>query len=144
MTAGTYKLSFIGTANVNAVASPGVIIKNFNYNAVSNASTADVVVSENAVQLILTFTNTNGGVKYVRLLQPGYEGTNQTFSNQFLASLVPFSTLRFKDFLSTDNNTVQTWSQRTLASSYSQAVPAGGAWEYVHLLGAFMVSPLAR
>jgi len=100
-------------------------------NKMSNTTIADVVVGTNAVQLMLTFTNTNGGVKSVQLLQPGYQGTNRTFSNQFLAFLAPFTTLRFMDFLSTNNDPVQRWSQKTLPSSYSQAVPAGGAWEYV-------------
>jgi hypothetical protein len=131
MTAGTYKLSFAGKATVNTIASPGVAIRNVVYDAMSNTSAADVVVDTRAAQLFLTFTNTNGGVRAVQLLSPGYEGTNQTFTNQFIASLAPFSTLRFKDFLSIDNNPIGTWSDRTLPSHYSQAVPAGGAWEYV-------------
>jgi hypothetical protein len=131
MTAGTYKLSFIGRADVNTVASPGVAIKNVVYDGMSNTSSADVVVDTKVGQLFLTFTNTHGGVKSVELLSPGYEGTNRTFTDQFIASLAPFSTLRFKDFLSTDNSSVGRWSDRTLPSHYSQAVPAGGAWEYV-------------
>src|SRR5262249_21295848 len=82
----------------------------------------------------LSFRNTNGGVKNVVLLQPGYEGTNKTFSDAFLRAITPFSTLRFMDYLATNNSIIQQWAERATPEDFSYARGRGGAWEDLILL----------
>lgn len=126
---GTYKLSFEGTAEVVAV-TQGATIENVRFDAAKKIGSADVVVASDTTSLMLGFKNTQGGVKNVRLLRPGAEEGN-TFSRPFLEKLAPFSTLRFMDFLSTNNNPVKLWSERTTPAHATQARPEGGALEYV-------------
>ena len=125
---GTYALSFEGRADV--AGKQAITIENLKYDPATKRSTAQVVVPKNADQLMLTFTGTNGGVKNVRLLRPGTDAQT-TFSQPFLEKLAPFSTLRFMDYLSTNNNPVQKWDERTTPAHASQAREQGGALEYV-------------
>lgn len=128
---GTYKLEFEGKAEAKG-ASGGVTVTNLKFDEKTKKSTADVVVEENATNLMLSFTGTAGGVKNVRLLRPGYElSTRETFNKPFLERLKPFKTIRLMDFTSTNNNPVKTWSERTTKEFASQARAQGGAWEYV-------------
>jgi len=129
--AGTYNFSFTGQATVNSFAC--CQIQNVSYNAATNTTTGQVVVSPTDTFLALTFTGTNNGIQNLHLLRPGYPlGTTQIFTTQFLNAIAPFSTLRFMDPLVTNASTVTSWSQRTLPTSPSQAAAGTGiAWEYV-------------
>jgi hypothetical protein len=127
---GTYNLSFTGRASVSGGAC--CQIQNLNYDEATNTTTAQVVVGPNDSQLALVFKNTRGGVQNLRLLRPGYPiGASQVFTNQLLAALAPFSTVRFMVPLVTNNSPVTSWAQRTQPNTPSQAGPAGIAWEYV-------------
>lgn len=125
---GIYALSFEGKAEVRGHFS--VKIENMAYDAAKNRSTAQVVVPTGEQQLMLSFTGTDGGVKNVRLLRPGSD-PKATFSRAFLDKLAPFSTLRFMDYLSTNNNPLAQWADRTTPAHASQACEQGGALEYV-------------
>jgi hypothetical protein len=125
----TYKLKFSGVATVGLAASPGITIGAQSYDPATNTGTADVVVGSGAYQLILTFRNTAGGVKNVTLRPPGY-ADSETFSAEFKQAVAPFGTLRFMDFLSTNNSAVKTWAERTIPASATQATTKGGAYEY--------------
>ena len=128
---GTYNLSFTGQATIRS--SAGNQIVNQAYNASTNTTTAQVVVSANGyAQLDLEFSNTNGGVKNLQLLRPGYPlGTTQVFTTQFLQALAPFGTLRLMEMLQTNNNLVTSWAGRKLPSDPTQNDSRGVAWEYV-------------
>jgi len=127
---GTYNLSFTGKASVSGGGC--CQIQNLNYDEARNTTTAQVVVGPNDSQLALVFTNTQGGVQNLKLLRPGYPiGTSQVFTNQLLAAVAPFSTVRFMVPLLTNNSPVTSWSERTQPNTPSQAGPAGIAWEYV-------------
>ncbi len=127
---GTYTLSFTGRATVAGAACCS--IQNVAYNPSTNTTTASVIVGPNDSQLSLTFTGTNGGVKNLKLLRPGYAlGTTQVFTNQFLKAIAPFSTLRFMDTLQTNGNPVTSWAQRTQPTTPQQTSTSGLAWEYV-------------
>ena len=131
---GTYKLSFLGRANVQPVASSGVQIADLKYDAASNTSRADVVIGKTASQLMLSFTGTQGGVKKVKLMRPGHSAA-ETFTRRFLARLQPFQVLRFMDYSATNQTTEVNWSDRTLPTAAAQqrrlnGTIAGGAWEY--------------
>lgn len=127
--AGTYRLQFTGRATVTPVAS-AISITNATYDSATNRSAADIVVAEGASKnLMLAFRGTAGGVKDVTLRRPGYADT-ETFTREFKAAVAPFGTLRFMDFLATNNSANAQWSQRTTPASASQASIKGGAYEY--------------
>lgn len=100
---------------------------------------------------MIDFVNTDGGVRDVKLIRPGYPtDTEQVFTDEFLQALEPFSTIRFMDWLATNqqNSYSQdpwysmnplTWEQRKQPNHASQAAtygPARGvAWEYIIELG---------
>lgn len=130
---GTYALSFTGQATVRGVASI-ITIQHQLYDAASNTTTADVVVDPQNVQIMLSFTGTQGGVRNVKLMRPGY--TTETFTREFLALIQPFSMLRFMWTTETIDSNVVEWSDRTLPTHASQNRQIGGqwagtAWEYV-------------
>ncbi|CAH2602695.1 conserved protein of unknown function [Rhodovastum atsumiense] len=126
---GTYHLSFTGQATVTG---PDCTVQNLQYNKATNTSTADVVLASTSNSLSLVFTNTKAAVKNIHLLRPGYPvGTTQVFTDAFLNALQPFSTLRFMDFLQTNDNPVTSWAGRTLPTNPVQSGPGGVAWEYV-------------
>ena len=127
---GTYKLSFTGQATVNGYHC--CQIQNQVYNAVTNKTTADVVVGPTDPFVTLTFTNTNNGVQNLKLLRPGYPiDTTQVFTTEFLNAIAPFSTLRFLEPLLTNNNHGSKWDARKLKSDPTQNDTRGVAWEYV-------------
>jgi hypothetical protein len=131
---GTYKLSFVGRANVQPVASSGVRIAGLTYDAASNISRADVVIDKTASQLLLSFTGTQVGVKNVKLMRPGHS-PEDTFTRRFLARLQPFQVLRFMDYSTTNLTTEVNWSDRTQPTAATQqrrlnGAIAGSAWEY--------------
>ena len=126
---GTYTLSFTGQATISSLGSNQIV--NQAYNATTNTTTAQVVVGSSNSQLDLEFTNTNGGVKNLQLLRPGYAlGTTQVFTNQLLQAVAPFGTLRLMEFLETNANPVTTWAGRKLPTDPTQQDPRGVAWEY--------------
>jgi hypothetical protein len=126
---GVYKLSFDGRAEVRPVASAGVAVSNYRYDRHTERSTADVVAGAAATQIMLAFEKTNGGVRNVKLLQPGHlEG--QTFSDEFLKAIGPFRVLRLMAFLEANGNPVASWSERTLPGAATQSGPKGAAIEY--------------
>jgi hypothetical protein len=132
---GTYKLSFTGQAAVSPAFTPGGSISNLAYDPSTNTTTADFTVnaddSQDGWYIVLDFSNTNGAVKNIKLIRPGYDpNTTQVFTNQFLAELAPFDTLRVMDFTGTNNNPTVNWSDRTLPTAPSQATGNGAAWEY--------------
>jgi hypothetical protein len=95
--------------------------------------------------LNLTFSGTNGGVRNVKLLRPIAPGSTAThaptedFSRVFLSAIAPFHALRFMDYLATNGNIQQHWSDRVTPANATYNVEAtgygwegkGGPWEYI-------------
>lgn len=128
---GTYRLSFKGRADVKP-RSEGVAVRNLAYDAGADLSTADVVVEPSATNLWLSWENTSGGVRNVRLLRPSPRGTaSGRFNADFLRQLAGFQVLRFMDFTATNNNPVGTWAARTRLEDATYAGERGGPWECV-------------
>ena len=133
---GIYKFSATGRADITAPGSPAKIA-NLVYDAVRNRTTADIVVAapENkVVTLNLAFrntavSNTDGGLKDIKLLRPGYSdeaNDRQVFTTEFLGSIKPFDALRFMDYLRTNNSEVAHWDDRCKVET-PQYVGARGA-----------------
>ena len=110
----------------------------------------------------MTFTNTkptatsavHTGITNLRLIRPGYAGdSTQVYTNEFLDSLAPFSTIRFMGFTETNNSdpaypAVTDWSDRhvtTDATQQSYGAKHGAAWEYVEYRpdGSYITPPAA-
>ncbi|GAB4239135.1 MAG: hypothetical protein Kow00109_13860 [Acidobacteriota bacterium] len=144
---GWYRLSCLGKATVSPSWGLPFHVVNQSYDAATNITTADVYLPPGQALLALDFTGTQGGVKHVRLIRPGYErDTTRTFTREFLAALEPFRVLRFMDFTHTNNNSPlhrgtedarnwTHWSDRKLPDDATQmpwgAKKDGASWEYV-------------
>jgi hypothetical protein len=127
---GTYKVGFTGQATVKGYNC--CQIQNVAYNALTNTTTADVVVGPTDTLIALTFTNTSKGIQNLQLLRPGYPiGTTQVFTSEFLKALSPFGTIRVMEALLTNGNPGSTWADRKLSTDPTQQDPRGIAWEYV-------------
>jgi uncharacterized protein (TIGR03437 family) len=148
---GTYHLSFSGQATLSGYDTSGVSVENQVYDPAANITTADVIVKLGAGVLSMTFTNTkrtatsaaHTGITNLRLIRPGYAaGSTQVYTNEFLDSLAPFSTIRFMSFTATNDSdpaypAVTNWSDRhvmTDATQQSYGAKHGAAWEYAILL----------
>ena len=136
--AGTYALSFTGSATVTSsnARATGVSISNVVYSG--GVTTATVTVTTAFTGLWLQFTGTSGGVKNVRLMRATKAGpphaAGTLFTDRFLDRLKYFSTLRFMDYLSTNYTTQAVWSDRQLPGYATQQSNQGSAYEYIILL----------
>jgi len=139
---GTYKLSFESNSKsvqISPIAC-SFTVKNVAYGS-NNKVTADLEVPSGQNNFMISFKNTNGGVRNMTLMRPGYEDGTKLFTDEFLKFIEPFSTLRFMDYLSTNGQntngdlTQLQWSDRKTANHASQAATfgkaKGGCWEYL-------------
>ena len=128
---GTYKLSFRGQASVTGVATSAKVM-NASYDATHDLSSADVILAANEDQLILAFTGTATGIKDVKVVRPGYDAANPPlFTQAFLSHIARFKTLRFMDWLRTNNNPVTSWQSRATPEKTHYASDAGVPWEHI-------------
>ncbi len=131
---GVYKLSFTGRADVSLSVTPGAI-SNVVYNPATNTTTADVLLSASDADggwyYILQFRNVSG-VRDVKLIRPGYDAnTTQVFTDQFLSQIGSFSTLRFMDWLRTNNSPVVNWADRARVTDATWSTDRGVPWEVI-------------
>jgi len=135
--AGKYTLSFTGQADLTIGYTTVFTIQNKTYNASTNTTTADLVASTTFSNLFLTFTNTIGGVKNVKLMRPVANGSSQSYSTStlFVPEMVnimkKFNSLRFMDPTATNGNPQVAWSSRTLPANMQRGQMS---WEHVILL----------
>lgn len=126
---GIYTLSFTGKAQVTPVASRGVTVRGMRHDRQTQRSSAEVVVGHEVSQLMLSFTDTQGGIRDAHLLSPGTR-PGQVFTDEFLRAVEPFSVLRLLGPLAPNSDPPGTWSQRPRPDAASQGGPRGMAWEY--------------
>lgn len=131
---GVYRLRFVGRATVDPSVSTNVVVRNVQYDPVTDRSVGEVVVGSASNQLALAFRGTTGGVRNVSLRMPGYPAA-QVYTNQFTQALAPFRVVRFMDFLRTNNNPVRTWRERTVKAAGSQTSAKGAAYEHAIEMG---------
>ncbi len=128
---GTYTVTFQGRAEVKAVASKATV-KPARHDASTNRTTVEVLLPEDADQLTLAFTQTGQGIRDLKVIRPGYPADNPPlFTRPFLQHIERFQTLRFMDWLRTNNNPVQRWSQRSTPETTHFASPKGVPWEHI-------------
>lgn len=133
MLVGKYQLSFHGIA---VIGDDGGTVEDQQYDAATNTTTATLdqtpVNSQGDVDILLTFMKTqrtassavNTGITNVHLIRPQFapngakwwDSPTQEFTDPFLASLAPFSTLRFMDWTMTNGNQQADWDEATPAN----------------------------
>lgn len=141
---GTYLLSFEGQADLSSGEDPRSFqIQNKRYDAAKNLTTAELVLPKGRGLMILRFTQTQGGVRNVRVIRPGYPAdTKEVFHRPFVKAAGLFPVLRFMDWLDSnstnpfygDAKNTTVWFDRKLPEDASQSdLPGkhGVAWEHV-------------
>lgn len=141
---GVYQLSFETKSNDVLIEDVCHSFKVQNQNSHNGITTAEIVLT-NSQPVIISFSNTSGGVRNVKLLRPGYNGSD-IFTKSFLEAIKPFSTIRFMEFLKTNeqNGSYERdecfedpicWKDRKRVTDASQITDIhgrkGGAWEYI-------------
>ena len=116
--AGIYKLSFTGPAGVtvDAGVSGATLTK-------TSDTDYDVSVPATATVLEFHFHNTQGQVKNVRVIRPGYDPVHPPlFTREYLALINARNPnlLRFMDWHSTNGNLEAEWSERSLPTDATQ------------------------
>lgn len=139
---GTYKLRFTGVSNTLSVF--GATIQNKVYNASTNTTTADLIVTDtNGSTVAIYFTGTNGGVKDVKCMRPISIGSSQSysfdteFSTPFLNLVKKFQCVRFLGWDATNGNICTSWADRVPDDCHWESLDKtgygwegrGGSWE---------------
>lgn len=129
---GTYKISFYcsGIPDITTNASDG-IISNVKRDEATGKVTADLTTETKQDQLFLSFRNTNGGVRNLKVIRPGYS-ENETFTKEFLDHIDRFSMIRTMETVLTNNSEETKWSERQKPTdgAYAEKKRRGVAWEY--------------
>lgn len=145
---GIYHLSFTGEAVVvDMTDTEAFSVENQRYDAASDTTTAEIVFRPGHLLMILGFVDTDGGVRDVRLIKPGFPAdTELLFDPRWVDSLRPYSTLRFMAWVDANSNAgiaysdadnLLDWDERRLptdATQQSDGRKFGVAWEYAVLL----------
>ena len=128
---GTYTVTFNGTAKVKAVASDATV-GTPHFDPARNLTRVYVSVPEGGNQLTLAFTQTGTGIRNLKVIRPGYDAENPPlFTRAFLDHIARFKTLRFMDWLRTNNNPVQRWSLRSTPENTHFSSSKGVPWEHI-------------
>jgi len=144
---GTYRLSFEGKAKVSAVSAR---VEDLTFDAEKNRSRARVVIDrkQDRTMLILRFTETDGGVRNVKLMRPIRPGSEESFPEEtlftpeFFEKISEYTTIRALGWGAINWSPESKWSERTLwCHSHQSPNPLpgkeynwegrGAAWEYL-------------
>lgn len=129
---GIYKIGFSGRAEVTTVATEDATIFPVRYDPITNQSRVDIALGKNTDKFMLKFTNTGFGIKNLKIIRPGYDFNNPPlFTRPFLEHIDRFETLRFMDWLRTNNNPVVYWSDRSTIERTHYATERGVPWEHI-------------
>lgn len=129
--AGNYTLFYEGEGDLEiwntfiVSQEPGKIVL-----AIDPPVTQDIFLQINA-------TNPDNPIRNIRLIMPGFEDTYeaQPFHPLFLERLQPYDTIRFMDWMRTNETPVKTWDDRAKLTDAVQSTSRGVAPEYMVLLG---------
>ncbi|MBY0573920.1 MAG: hypothetical protein K2P84_09585, partial [Undibacterium sp.] len=138
---GTYALSYESNADATVSLFANATLTNKVRNAATGLTTAKIVMTGTGDQtsfLGITFSNTDGGVRHVKLMRPIAPGSatshavTEDFSRPFLLALSPFRAIRFMGYLNTIQNPQVAWTDRVKPNYSSfEAFNVGGSWEHL-------------
>jgi hypothetical protein len=158
---GTYTVSGVADAEPTvALSLTNGSVGTMSWNAATGAFSVPVEVDAQpgspdgggSGQFVLMFTGTDGGVRDIHIIRPGYDATDPpVFTTGFLNEVEANdpTVLRAMDLASTNANVVSQWSQRTLpdqpqdllqtaavpwdddSSPTTLSTPKGIAWQYI-------------
>ncbi len=91
------------------------------------------VYANDGVILQIESSDVNNPISDIKFILPEYTKNykTKTFTNEFVSFLADFQTIRFMDWLKTNNSNVAKWSDRNRKNNYTQSLKNGVAWEYV-------------
>lgn len=121
---GVYKFSCEGKANVAGMWGRTIVT---NQKCDGKITTADVDF-KGGKAFALTCTGTNGGVRNVKLLRPGYTSDAGCFTSAYIKSKEPFGGVRLMNWLQTNDSKTVHWDDRCKATD-AQWTRKGGPWE---------------
>jgi hypothetical protein len=121
---GVYKLSCDGKADVFGMWGKTAVT---NVQFDGKRTTADVEYRGGG-PMAISLTGTDGGVRNLKLLRPGYESDEQVFTDDYLKSKAPFGAVRLMNWTLTNDSKVSTWDERCKPTDAQWSVK-GGPWE---------------
>jgi hypothetical protein len=126
---GIYNVFWKGTGQLEFFYDATVV----SYDAANRTAQVLVQPSNSGVLVQIHSVNPNDPVHDVQVIMPGFENTYQQhpFHPLFLESLEPFGTLRFMQWMKTNNSQQQFWWQRPTKDYYSQSTSKGMAIEWM-------------
>jgi len=77
------------------------------------------------IYLQVARTSADEPLQNMHVWLPGFENSDQQFHPMFLERLRPFSTLRFMEWMQTNNSTITSWDERLLRRHVRQIGPGG-------------------
>lgn len=91
----------------------------------------------------ITQTNSVDPLRNIRFIMPGFESVyqSQPFHPLFLQRLQNYRALRFMEWMSTNNSTVQNWSDRALPTDYTKTQKGVDLETMIQLANTLHVSP---
>lgn len=129
--AGIYTVVFDGQAIVAPIASRAQV-RHQRYDPSTKRTTLELVLPAEVDQLALSFTQTGAGIKNLQVIRPGYDVSDPPlFTRAFIDHVQRFGTLRFMDWLRTNNNPVTSWSIRTDPQRIRYNSSKGVPWEHI-------------
>ena len=117
---GTYVMTYEGTAD---------IVIGMDAQVINQAPGRIEFVVDNptdaGIYLQVASTDPADPIHDMHVWLPGFEDSDQQFHPAFLEKLRPFSTIRFMEWMETNNSTITSWDQRLLRRHLRQMGPGG-------------------
>ncbi|MGL1933497.1 MAG: hypothetical protein OCD01_00680, partial [Fibrobacterales bacterium] len=133
---GTYAVRFEG---VGELGSWGSVIGPHTHDPISNITSTTLTITDpEAETLIIAITNTQGGVKNLKMMRPVAPGSSEShrfdedFSREYIELLAPYTTIRFMGWTNTNGSNDSLWEQTVPWNNASQHVEHYySAWESI-------------
>jgi hypothetical protein len=130
--AGRYTIAFTGPASASVASKrAGTTVTKGSYNAATGEHIWYADVAAGQPNTGFTFKGFTGWGKNLRVLQPGYSPVNTPiYTDRYLNFIKAYSpaSLRFMDWVKTNDLTITQWSERSTATTANWA-KRGVAWE---------------
>lgn len=113
--------------SLNLIATKGKIF-DIKFNDEKKIMTAKIFIPKEADQLMLSFKNTNKGVRNIKIVNE-LSDEKETYTKEFIDMHKGFGVLRFMELQNTNRTKIQNWEERAKITDVFQN-NKGLAWEY--------------